>query len=196
MRTIHARDHRRPPPCSDGRPASRRVARVATLALVGLVLSASVAGTAETKKEPEKPAAVAAPVAIPALEIPARAESTTRELYRLRATLGGDPDVARVEAELSGLQANLEQLDRDTSLGSKGLTGRDFEDITRQWRREEAQLTDGESTVARRLKAIETGIATVRDLDQVWRLTADKAAQEALPSAVLEQIAGVRRLIE
>jgi small-conductance mechanosensitive channel len=140
------------------------------------------------------PQASAAPAPIPALEIPARAERATAELYQQRAALRPDPDVDRVVGELPAMQASLEQLTSESWLAD-GVTSRELEDVVRQWRRSDDRLTDWARIVTRRNQVVEAGIARVRGMDDVWRATEDAAQGEALPAVVMEQIAAVRRIL-
>jgi len=169
-------------------------ALVAALLSVAFAASAAADDKAGSTAAPAPaPAAPAAPVAIPALEIPARAERVTAELYRQRAAVRPDPAVERIVAELPAMQASLEQLGSETWLD--GVTSREIEDVARQWRRSDDRLADWARTVNRRNRFIEAGIARVRNVEDVWQATQESAEREALPAVVMEQIAGVRRIL-
>jgi hypothetical protein len=91
------------------------------------------------------------------------------------------------------MQASLEQLGSETWLD--GVTSREIEDVARQWRRSDDRLADWARIVNRRNQFIEAGIARVRSVEDVWQATQESAEREALPAVVMEQIAGVRRIL-
>jgi small-conductance mechanosensitive channel len=173
-------------------------------ALAAALLSAAIEAPATDEKTaapaseaatptPNAPVA-SAPSPIPALEIPARAERVTAELYRQRAALRPDPAVDTVVADLPRMQASLEHLSAESWL-MDGVTSRELEDVIRQWRRSDDQLTEWARIITRRNQFVEAGIARVRSTEDVWRATQEAAEHEALPAVVMEQIASVRAIL-
>jgi hypothetical protein len=165
-----------------------------TGALVAFAADDTTAAPAAQTTPQTTPQAPPAPTAIPALEIPARAERATAELYQQRAALRPDPVVDRVVAELPAMRASLEQLSSETLLAD-GVTSRELDDVVRQWRQSNDRLADWARLVTRRSQVVEAGIARVRAMDEVWQATEESAESEALPAVVMEQIAALRRIL-
>ena len=166
------------------------------LVLASLVLAASVARSATDAPDAGTPPTAApgasAPAAIPAREIPERAEATVSALHQLRSVLADDDAVDRIAGEVPSLRDDLQRRGVIPIDVDSGLSARDLRDIERSWLRTREQLSEWSAAVGRRTADVEKALSRLQEIEETWRLTAQDAARDDVPPAVLSEIAAVR----
>jgi small-conductance mechanosensitive channel len=162
---------------------------------VALLAAASLARAADAPA-PAVASSEASPSPIPAVDIAAQGERTMNELRQLRARLAEDAEVARIKERLAPLADGLKRFAEEEHLESASvLTTRDLEDRRRTWLRAGDQLDAWGKTVTGRTQAVAVGITRLRELDDVWRVTAESARRDGLPGAVVDEVAAVRAAV-
>lgn len=165
------------------------------IVLAGLLLAASVAhgGTDALEGTPPStaPGATAA-AAIPAREIPVRAEATVGTLHDLRAVLADDGTIDRISNEFPALANDINRRGANRIDADAGLSARDLRDIERWWLRSREQLSEWAATVGKRTADVDMAVARLQEIEDTWRLTAEEAARTDMPPAVVTEIAAVR----
>ena len=137
-----------------------------------------------------------APAAVPPHDITARAEQALREAADIEVRHAAGTPPRTLQAEVTELADRVRRLTPDRRRAVAALTPRDVEDLEREWLRIQEDLHERADLVARRLQAIDGGLVRLRELADVWRVTADSARAADLPEAVLGTIADVQQGVE
>ena len=172
--------------------ASQMVVLRKTVLPTVLVLFALLAcpwrGTAHAQEAaPSAPAATPtpAPTPIPAAEIPLRAEQTAVELRKLVLAAAPRDSVSKIESAAAEQKAKVKALAANTSQQvAHGASRSQLDDLSRRWLREEATLDGWLNTLQARSTALESDLARIRQITELWALTRDSAGEQDLPPAL------------
>lgn len=164
--------------------------------LVALVLAAATATGAVDAPPIATSTTTTLPEAIPVGEIPADAEATLAQLYRLRAALPDPTETDTVAQSLPDLREELSWRAQDEALDPARLrTARDLQDIKRAWLRTRERIERWTALVGSHVRRIESALDEVRAMDKRWARTATEAVEDHLPQALLDEIANVRSAV-
>lgn len=130
-----------------------------------------------------------APTPIPASDIPLRAEQAAVELRAMVMAAAPRDSVSKIEAGAVEQREKVTQLAATTKQQvAHGASRAQLDDLSRRWLREEAILDGWLSTLQARSTALESDLARVRQIADLWALTRDSAAEQDLPPALRSAI--------
>ena len=172
-------------PC---RRASRGIiVAAAALALLALLPGpcSRTASAQEAAPAAPTPTPTPAPTPIPAAEIPLRAEQTAVELRKLVMAAAPRDSVSKIESSAAEQQAKVKALAATTSQQvAHGASRSQLDDLSRRWQREEAILDGWLNTLQARSATLESDLARIRQITELWALTRDSAGEQDLPPAL------------
>jgi small-conductance mechanosensitive channel len=152
-----------------------------------LLLAARVAHPQPAPAPPE----AAAVAAIPAAEIPARAEAASAYLRALESRLQPEQAVLEIEAELPE-RARLisEAYERDApDVAQSSLRG--LENLRQSWLRRRADLEAWQATLQARLESLAQEQKTLEEMDATWRATRTAEPATPVPDALARRVRAV-----
>jgi hypothetical protein len=163
---------------------------------LSIVLVASFA-TPATAQGPEnsnaedttKAARPAAPVPIPAAQLTTQAEEAASLLRQMRDRPVRDDEIDRIERELPGTLAKLQQLmDLTDAALAKSTSSRTLDDLQSRWQRYRDLIDRWRSRVARRARSVDRDMQSLQSLRRTWEVTLDAAADWDVREAVIPTI--------
>ncbi|PWB78811.1 MAG: hypothetical protein C3F15_00740 [Holophagae bacterium] len=164
-----------------------RKAVLPTVLVLVALLACPWRGTAHAQEAgPSAPTATPtpAPTPIPPAEIPLRAEQTAVELRTLVLAAAPRDSVSKIESAAAEQEAKVKALAATTKQQvAHGASRSQLEDLSKRWLREEATLDGWLNTLQARSATLETDLARIRQISELWTLTRDSAAEQDLPPA-------------
>ena len=172
--------------------------RRAALALTAACCLAMVGfAGAQTPPATSPAPTVQAPTAIPAPEIPARAEEDAKRIHEITLALENSRELGKVQEHLPRLNEEIETLLRDPrSQPGASLTRLDLGDIRRRWLLAHGELAEWAQLLSQRALEIDASLTELRRLDETWALTARAASAAGVPSTLRERAQALRSDIE
>jgi small-conductance mechanosensitive channel len=182
----------RPAITSLRKTAVLRKAVLPTVLVLLALLAGSGSGTAHAQEAvpgPPTPTPPPAPTPIPASEIPLRAEQTAVELRALVMAAAPRDSVSKIEAAAEAQRKKIESLAATTKQQvAHGASRSQLDDLSNRWKREENTLDGWLATLQPRSSALESDLARIREITDVWTLTQASAAEQDLPPALRNAI--------
>jgi potassium efflux system protein len=185
---------------SRGRAAARerlpRLARAAlglvALAALGALPAAAQPGAAPPAATPAAPAAEKSPappqpIALP--EVAVQADRVSGQLRDIQSSLARDPRIEKIEADLPGRSEGLEREAEDVQHAlSAGPSLRALNDLEESWSDYAAQLKAWSALVTQRATDLQSQLASLDRMAEVWKVTEAEARHDHAPPAVRDRI--------
>ena len=168
---------------------TRHLARPVAFALLAVLTAApSVAlsrhGQPTTGQDPAAAPpveAVEARQAIPATDIPTRAEAVNQELSRIGLLIDVDPAVARTESRLVDLAEVINtDFERLQTLDANTSVLRTLDDLGNLWVAHQQEISRPLATVTSRYRDLRGELDTLSDIREDWEFTLTDLAQHIL----------------
>jgi small-conductance mechanosensitive channel len=173
-------------------PSSARFTFSAAAIWVGALLVPAPTAAAqqqETQTTQDTAQAPIEPMPIAASDIAGRSESTNSQLRQFRAEVAADPvldEVGERLPEISAVRQELLDDPRNTQL--ERSTIRRLEELRADWLRLGNQLEEAEAPLADRSRALEAWRDSLSQLNEVWEVTREAAAEQEYPQAAIDRI--------
>ncbi len=137
------------------------------------------------------------PTAVPAPEIPARAEGDAKRVIEITLAFESPRELAKVQRNLPRLAEESDILLHDPRLQpDASLTRLDLADLRRRWLLASGELTQWTGLLGRRGSEIDANLAELKRLEETWALTARTAAAADVPATLRERVRALRADIE
>ena len=163
--------------------------RVTALIIIATVTAAPSVWSQDAPAEPPTPTPTPAPTPIPVAEVPAQTGVTKSELDRITARSDARENVTNIEASLDEVSERIEALGKETSEIVASQAPRSvLEETGRKWLREDTVLTGWLDTLQARSQELDNGLRKIKQIEDVWQLTLDSAADQDMPAALRNTI--------
>lgn len=165
--------------------------RAVLVATCLILASAAIAQPPASPPPAEPPQTAVLP--IPLSDIAAQAQSVDQVRRNAREQLAPEPLITSIEAKLPGATARLRK-ESDTLEGllPSGPSLEALQEAKRGFRASGEQLGEWRLLLTSRIRDLESPLAEIEQLEDLWELTLEEAQRSGAPGAVLEQVAGVR----
>jgi len=178
--------------------ARRNTRRFMLAALLATCLGAAGAIHAQEKDKQAPPAeATSSPTAIPASDIPKRAEAVQEMLRDVATRSTPSMQIEEIQQRAETAASTIDKLLVSREMNSLGeLSPRGLYSLRLQWEAIKGRLNDWQQALSARSQALEAQHKVLGDQRTVWSLTLETRKQEELPAVLVEQVRGILTAID
>ena len=169
-------------------------ALVALIFVIGSPLAQGQDASASPSPSPSaSPAAAATPTPIPLARAPSEAEAAFGELRQIEDSLSKDR--SSLQATADGLSNLKNEIEARMAEDNRILAGNPSLDLLYRlrttWQTFGDNLSGSEQDLAQRASNLETQLARLAQMNQLWQTTLQSVAQVAIPPVVLQRVQSV-----
>lgn len=165
----------------------------ATLLALNLLIGSPPIRAQEASPSPSPSPATAAPTPVPLAKVPSEAESTFGELHQIEEN--NSKDEATLKSTASSLSNLATEIQARIAEDTRILAGDTSLDILYRlrttWQNFTDSLSSSEQDLVQRASSLESQIARLSQMKQVWQTTLQSAPQVNMPPPVLQRVQSV-----